>query len=195
MHTMEVLKQRILKDGRAAGAGILKVDSFLNHQIDVELMEQIGEEFHRHFKGEKITKILTIESSGIAIAAFVAKAFKVPLLFAKKTMSKNMDGEILTAPVLSYTKGLTYLINVSKKFLGPEDNILLIDDFLANGSALLGLADIVKQSGAKLAGAGIVIEKSYQPGRQRAEEEGIKVYSLVRIDEIAEGRLKFKEEN
>ena len=192
-HTMEVLKQRILKDGRAAGAGILKVDSFLNHQIDVELMEQIGEEFHRHFKGEKITKILTIESSGIAIAAFVAKAFKVPLLFAKKTMSKNMDGEILTAPVLSYTKGLTYLINVSKKFLGPEDNVLLIDDFLANGKASQALISIIKQAGATVAGLGIVIEKSFQGGRAELDAQGYRVESLARVKSLADGKVTFIE--
>ena len=141
---MKLLKERILKDGRAAGEGILKVDTFLNHQIDPELMEKIGEEFYEKFKDKKITKILTIEASGIAIAVFVAKAFGVPLVFAKKTMSKNMDGEILSASVMSYTKGLVYIINVAKKFINKDDNILLIDDFLANGSALLGLAEIVQ---------------------------------------------------
>lgn len=191
---MELLKQRILKDGRVAGDGILKVDSFLNHQIDVNLMEKIGNEFYQHFKEGEVTKVLTIEASGIAIAAFVAKAFNVPLLFAKKSTSNNMDGEIITSPVMSYTKGLTYLVNVSQKFLKKEDNILLIDDFLANGSALLGLADIVKKGGAKVAGAGIVIEKSFQPGRKRAEEEGLNVYSLIRIESIIDGKVTFKEE-
>ena len=192
---MDILKERILKEGRAAGEGILKVDNFLNHQIDANLMEQIGQEFYNIFKDKHITKVLTIEASGIAIAVFVAKALGVPLVFAKKTMSKNMDGEILTASVMSYTKGLVYLINVSKKFIHENDNVLLIDDFLANGSALLGLAEIVQKGGANLIGAGIVIEKSYQPGRKRAIEAGIDVHSLVSIAEIKEGSVVFKEEN
>ncbi len=190
---MEILKQRILKDGKGIGTAILKVDTFLNHQIDIDLMEQLGQEFYEHFKDKHVTKILTIEASGIAIAAFVAKAFKVPLVFAKKVVSKNLEGEILTASVQSYTKGLIYLINVSKKFITEEDNILIIDDFLANGSALLGLADIVKQGGANLVGAGIAIEKSFQPGRQRAEEMGIDVYSLACVASINDSDIKFKE--
>ncbi len=190
---MEILKQRILKDGKGIGTSILKVDSFLNHQIDIDLMEKLGQEFYEHFKDKKVTKILTIEASGIAIAAFVAKAFNVPLVFAKKVVSKNLEGEILTASVQSYTKGLIYLINVSKKFITEDDNVLLIDDFLANGSALLGLADIVQQGGAKLIGAGIAIEKSFQPGRQRANDMGIDVYSLACIDSINDSDIKFKE--
>lgn len=190
---MEILKQRILKDGKGIGTSILKVDKFLNHQIDIDLMEKLGQEFYEHFKDRKVTKILTIEASGIAIAAFVAKAFNVPLVFAKKVVSKNLEGEILTASVQSYTKGLIYLINVSKKFITEEDNILIIDDFLANGSALLGLADIVKQGGANLVGAGIAIEKSFQPGRKRAEEMGIDVYSLACVASINDSDIKFKE--
>ena len=191
--TMEILKQRILKDGKGIGTSILKVDTFLNHQIDIDLMEQLGQEFYEHFKDKNVTKVLTIEASGIAIAAFVAKAFKVPLVFAKKVVSKNLEGEILTASVQSYTKGLIYLINVSKKFVTEEDNILIIDDFLANGSALLGLADIVNQGGANLVGAGIAIEKSFQPGRKRAEEMGIDVYSLACVASINDSDIKFKE--
>jgi xanthine phosphoribosyltransferase len=190
---MEILKQRILKDGKGIGTSILKVDTFLNHQIDIDLMEKLGQEFYEHFKDKKVTKILTIEASGIAIAAFVAKAFNVPLVFAKKVVSKNLEGEILTASVQSYTKGLIYLINVSKKFVTSDDNILIIDDFLANGSALLGLADIVKQGGANLVGAGIAIEKSFQPGRKRAEELGIDVYSLACVASINDSDIKFKE--
>lgn len=191
---MDILKKRILEEGRAAGEGILKVDNFLNHQIDPVLMEQIGNEFYERFKDKNITKVLTIEASGIAIAVFVAKALGVPLVFAKKTMSKNMDGEILTASVMSYTKGLVYLISVAEKFISKDDNILIIDDFLANGSALLGLAEIVKKGKANLVGAGIVIEKSYQPGRKRAEEAGIMVNSLVSVSQIKEGLIVFKEE-
>ena len=190
---MEILKQRILKDGKGIGTSILKVDTFLNHQIDIDLMEKLGQEFYEHFKDRKVTKILTIEASGIAIAAFVAKAFNVPLVFAKKVVSKNLEGEILTASVQSYTKGLIYLINVSKKFVTSDDNILIIDDFLANGSALLGLADIVKQGGANLVGAGIAIEKSFQPGRKRAEDMGIDVYSLACVASINDSDIKFKE--
>lgn len=190
---MEILKQRILKDGKGIGTAILKVDTFLNHQIDIDLMEQLGQEFYEHFKDKKVTKVLTIEASGIAIAAFVAKSFNVPLVFAKKVVSKNLEGEILTASVQSYTKGLIYLINVSKKFITKDDNILIIDDFLANGSALLGLAEIVKQGGANLVGAGIAIEKSFQPGRQRAEDAGIDVYSLACIESINDSDIKFKE--
>ncbi|KAF0092125.1 MAG: xanthine phosphoribosyltransferase [Fusobacteria bacterium] len=190
---MEILKQRILKDGKGIGTSILKVDTFLNHQIDIDLMEQLGQEFYQHFKDKHVTKVLTIEASGIAIAAFVAKAFNVPLVFAKKVVSKNLEGEILTASVQSYTKGLIYLINVSKKFVTEQDNILIIDDFLANGSALLGLADIVKQGGANLVGAGIAIEKSFQPGRKRAEEMGIEVYSLACVASINDSDIKFKE--
>lgn len=190
---MEILKQRILKDGKGIGTSILKVDTFLNHQIDIDLMEQLGQEFYQHFKDKQVTKVLTIEASGIAIAAFVAKAFNVPLVFAKKVVSKNLEGEILTASVQSYTKGLIYLINVSKKFVTEQDNILIIDDFLANGSALLGLADIVKQGGANLVGAGIAIEKSFQPGRKRAEEMGIEVYSLACVASINDSDIKFKE--
>lgn len=190
---MEILKQRILKDGKGIGTSILKVDTFLNHQIDIDLMEKLGQEFYEHFKDKNVTKVLTIEASGIAIAAFVAKAFNVPLVFAKKVVSKNLEGEILTASVQSYTKGLIYLINVSKKFVTKDDNILIIDDFLANGSALLGLADIVKQGGANLVGAGIAIEKSFQPGRKRAEDMGIDVYSLACVASINDSDIKFKE--
>lgn len=191
---MDLLRKRILKDGKVAGDGILKVDTFLNHQIDVFLLDEIGKEFHNYFKDKPITKVLTVEASGIAIGAAVAKQFNVPLLFAKKTMSKNIDGEVYTATVKSYTKGLTYLICVAKKFLGEEDNVLLIDDFLANGSALLGLAEIVNQSSATLSGAGIVIEKSFQPGIQRAKDAGINVYSLAEIASISNGKVTFTDE-
>ena len=190
---MDLLKERILKDGKVAGDGILKVDTFLNHQIDVFLLDEIGKAFYDYFKNKPITKVLTVEASGIAIGAALAKQFNVPLVFAKKTMSKNIDGEVYTATVKSYTKGLTYLICVAKKFLGKEDNVLLVDDFLANGSALLGLAEIVNQSGATLSGAGIVIEKSFQPGIGRAKEAGIDVYSLAEIASISDGKVTFKD--
>ena len=191
---MELLKERINLDGRVAGDGILKVDNFLNHQIDVTLMEAIGKEFYEYFKDREVTKVLTIEASGIAIAAFVAREFGVPLVFAKKSLSKNLDGDLYTAPVTSYTRGKTYTICVAKKFLGSDEKVLLIDDFLANGSALLGLSELVESSGADLVGAGIVIEKTFQPGSTRVREHGLDVYSLARISSIANGKVTFADD-
>lgn len=179
---MEILKQRILQDGTIKPGNIIKVDSFLNHQMDIKLLDQIGAEFAKRFSDEKITKILTIEASGIGIAALTAGHFGyVPVIFAKKTKSKNLDGELYKAQVHSFTKGITYDVQVSKKYLGPEDNVLIIDDFLAKGQALLGLIDIVKQSGARLAGCGIVIEKGFQDGGKILREQGVRLESLAII--------------
>lgn len=179
---MEILKQRILKDGTIKPGNIIKVDSFLNHQMDIKLLDQIGAEFAKRFSDEKITKILTIEASGIGIAALASGHFGyVPVIFAKKTKSKNLDGELYKAQVHSFTKGITYDVQVSKKYLSPEDNVLIIDDFLAKGQALLGLIDIVKQSGARLAGCGIVIEKGFQDGGKLLREKGIRLESLAII--------------
>lgn len=179
---MEILKQRILKDGHIKAGNIIKVDSFLNHQMDIQLLNQIGEEFAKRFADQKITKILTIEASGIGIAALTSGHFGyVPVIFAKKTLSKNLDGELYKSKVHSFTKGITYDVQVSKKYLSPEDNILIIDDFLAKGQALLGLIDIVKQSGAKLAGCGIVIEKGFQDGGKILREMGVRLESLAII--------------
>lgn len=155
---MELLKERILKDGVVKEGGILKVDSFLNHQMDIELLNEIGKEFARLFRDKKVTKILTIEASGIGIACIAAQYFGVPVVFAKKAQSKNLDGEIYTSTVHSYTHGKDYVIRVSKKFITKDDSVLVIDDFLANGKALIGLMDIIQQSGAELAGCGICIE-------------------------------------
>jgi xanthine phosphoribosyltransferase len=191
---MELLKERILRDGRMKEGNVLKVDSFLNHQMDIGLLNEIGKEFKNRFFDEKITKILTIESSGIGIAAIAAQHFDfVPVVFAKKTKSKNLDGELLTSQVRSFTKGIVSDIQVEKKFLAPEDNVLIIDDFLARGQALMGLIDIVNQSGASLAGCGIVIEKGFQDGGNILREDGVRLESLVIIDEMENGTIKFRD--
>ena len=161
---MNFLEERILKDGVVREGNVLKVDSFLNHQMDVALLDEIGREFARRFAGKTITKVLTIEASGIGIAAFVAKEFGVPMLFAKKSKSLNIDGDMLVAEVESFTHKNTNRVMVSKRFIGAEDHVLIIDDFLANGCALKGLISIVEAAGATVEGLGIVIEKGFQPG-------------------------------
>lgn len=183
---MELLKERILKDGNVKAGNVLKVDSFLNHQIDITLLNEIGKEFKRLFSDSKITKILTIEASGIGIACITAQYFNVPVVFAKKSQSKNIDGDVFLSQVKSYTHGMTYDVIVSKKFISHDDNILIIDDFLANGCALSGLADIVRDSGASLAGAGIVIEKGFQDGGKYLRSQGIRVESLAIIESMDE---------
>ena len=191
--TMNFLEERIMKDGVVKEGNILKVDSFLNHQMDVKLFKQMGEEFKRRFAGKNINKIITIEASGIGIACIVAECFDVPVVFAKKAQSVNLDGEMYTTKVESFTHKKVYDVILSKKFLGPEDHVLLIDDFLANGCALLGLIDIVKKSGATLEGAGIVIEKGFQSGGQTIRDMGIHLESLAIIDSIEGGKLTFRE--
>lgn len=183
---MELLKDRIRKDGKVKAGNVLKVDSFLNHQIDIDLLNEIGKEFKRLFADSEITKILTIEASGIGIACIAAQYFKVPVVFAKKSQSKNIDGEVYSSQVKSYTHSKTYDVIVSKKFLNKQDKILIIDDFLANGCALLGLSKIVKDSGAQLVGAGIVIEKGFQDGGRILREQGIRVESLAVIESMDE---------
>ncbi len=191
---MELLKQRILQDGRATEDDVLKVDSFLNHQMDISLLNEIGKEFRRRFAGEPVTKILTIEASGIGIAAIVAQHFgNVPVVFAKKTQSRNLDGALYTARVQSFTKGTVYDIQVSRKFLGPQDCVLILDDFLARGQALQGLLKIVKDSGAKLAGCGIVIEKGFQDGGRMLRAQGVRVESLAIVSSISGGKITFAE--
>lgn len=191
---MKALKERIIKDGRIREGNVLKVDSFLNHQLDINLFEEIGEEFKRRFADEKVTKILTIEASGIAIACIAARHFNVPVVFAKKTQTKNIAGDVYTSKVESFTHGKVYDIIVSKEFLKPEDHILIIDDFLANGKALLGLSQLVKDAGATLAGAGIVIEKGFQVGGEMIRESGVRLESLAIIDEMSvEGGVVFRD--
>ena len=191
---MQLLKERILKDGVVKPGNVLKVDSFLNHQMDIDLINEIGKEFRRRFPSEKITKILTIEASGIGIACIAAQHFNnCPVIFAKKTLSKNLDGEMFVTQVKSYTKGVTYDVMVSEKYLGKGDKVLIIDDFLANGCALMGLIDIVKQSGAELAGAGIVIEKGFQVGGKTIRDMGVKLESLAIVDSMDNGTITFRD--
>lgn len=166
----------------------------MNHQVDPVLLQEIAKEFARLFADVRIDKILTVEASGIAIATALASQLKVPFVFAKKTQSKNLDGEIYTAPVHSYTKDITYTLMVAKRFITPGEHVLLIDDFLAMGSALGALLQIVEQAGAKCVGAGIVIEKGFQPGGEQLRSAGVNVRSLAIIDSMQEGILQFREE-
>ena len=183
---MELLKERIRRDGKVKGNDVLKVDSFLNHQIDVALLEEIGREFQRRFADCGVNKILTIEASGIGIACVTAQSFHCPVVFAKKNQTKNIAGEVYSTRVESFTHGRVYDVIVSKKFLGPEDTVLIIDDFLANGAALEGLIDLVNQAGARLAGAGVAIEKAFQPGGDRLRAKGIRVEALARVKSMSE---------
>jgi len=178
---MELLKERIRKDGKVGAGNILKVDSFINHQLDVEFLCEIGKEFHRRFADENITKILTIEASGIAIASLTAQYFHCPVVFAKKNRTLNIAGDVYTSQVASFTHKNVYTVTVSKDFLQPEDRILIIDDFLAQGNALMGLQDIVNKAGATVIGAGIVIEKGFQDGGNQLRAQGMRIESLARI--------------
>lgn len=193
---MLLLKERIRKDGKIKSGDVLKVDSFLNHQLDIKLFEEIGREFKQRFSDVEINKILTIEASGIGIACIVAQYFHVPVVFAKKSKTKNIAGDVYTTEVESFTHGKVYDIMVSKEFLGAGDRVLLIDDFLANGKALEGLAEIVVASGAQLVGAGIVIEKGFQTGGDRLRSEGIRVESLAIVERMDEktGEICFRGE-
>lgn len=191
---MKLLEDRIIKDGKVKEGNVLKVDSFLNHQIDVDLLNELGKEFKRLFEGEEITKILTIEASGIGIACITAQHFNVPVVFAKKTQTKNIAGDTYKSRVESFTHGKVYDIIVSKEFLHPEDKVLIIDDFLAKGSALNGLSELVKGAGATIVGAGIVIEKGFQDGGKLIRSRGIRVESLAIIDEMKDGKIKFREQ-
>ena len=183
---MRLLEDRIRADGKVRGGDVLKVDGFLNHMIDVRFVAELGREFYRIYKDCGINKILTIESSGIGVACLTAQFFDCPVVFAKKSKTKNIDADVYTAPVFSYTHGKTYDIIVSKQYLGKGDRVLFIDDFLAKGSALLGIVDIVRQSGAEFVGAGIVIEKAYQDGGEKVRSEGVRVESLARIASMSE---------
>ncbi|WP_296032183.1 xanthine phosphoribosyltransferase [Dorea sp.] len=192
---MQLLKDRIRKDGKIKEGNVLKVDSFLNHQMDVKLFQEIGKEFKRRFADEEITKILTIEASGIGIACVAAEVFDVPVVFAKKTQTKNIAGDVYTTKVESFTHGRVYDIIVSKEFLGEGDKVLLIDDFLANGKALEGLAELVKKSGAELVGAGVVIEKGFQVGGDIIRSKGIHLESLAIVESMDEktGEVVFRD--
>lgn len=190
---MNLLKERIVKDGYVFGDNIVKVDSFLNHQIDVSLYNEIGKEFFERFKKYDITKILTIESSGIALAVITAQYFNnIPVVFAKKSESLNLDTDKYSSEVFSFTKNRNYNIMVSKKYITPNDKILIIDDFLANGKALLGMKEIIDKANATLVGAGIVIEKGFQEGGNIIRSMGINVQSLAIIDSIENGTITFR---
>ncbi|HBE77381.1 MAG TPA: xanthine phosphoribosyltransferase [Firmicutes bacterium] len=189
---MQLLKDAILAKGRVDSEDILKVDSFLNHQIDIQLMNEIGKEFKERYKDEIVTKILTIEASGIAVACITAQYFGIPVLFAKKTESKNLDAETYESRVFSFTKDKYYQIRVSKRYLNETDRVLIIDDFLANGSAALGLKEIVVQANAKLVGVGIVIEKGFQQGGKILKDQGIRLDSLAVIESMKPGSIVFK---
>lgn len=191
---MKQLQEKIIQEGKVLSDQVLKVDTFLNHQIDPPLMQAIGEEFAERFKGSGITKILTIESSGIAPSMMAGLILGVPVIFARKLKSVTMNDNLYTASVHSFTKNVTSDISVSKDFLKNGDVVLVIDDFLANGQAALGLLDILKQSGAELAGVGIVIEKGFQPGGEMLRGKGIRVESLAIVESLVNGIVEFREE-
>ena len=192
---MKLLEQRILEDGQVRPGNVLKVDCFLNHQLDVGLLDQIGAEFYRIFKDDGINKIMTIEASGIAIACMTARHFNVPVVFAKKAKSKNIDGDVYTSTVHSYTYGRDYDITLAQKFLGPQDRVLILDDFLANGKAMNGLLDVCRQAGASVGGIGICIEKGFQPGGAELRAAGYKLASLAIVDSMDDnGELTFREQ-
>ncbi|MBN2853122.1 MAG: xanthine phosphoribosyltransferase [Clostridia bacterium] len=188
---MDLLKRKILDDGKVIDGNILKVDSFLNHQIDVKLLLEIGKEFRKRFNDIKITKILTVEASGISVATITAMNFNVPVIFAKKGSSKNQDDETYESEAFSFTKNKSYIMKVSKKYLNETDNVLIIDDFLANGEACLSLINIAGQAGAEISGIGIVIEKAFQDGRKKIEDLGYHVESLARIKSMKDNQIEF----
>lgn len=190
---MELLKERILRDGTIIDNRIIKVDSFINHQVDVKLFNEIGKEFSKRFKGEKIDKILTIETSGIAIAAIAAQYFDfIPVVFAKKTESVTLGDDTYNTEVHSYTKNKLYTIKVSKNFIKKGERILILDDFLASGAAVIGLLDIVRQAEAETVGVGIVIEKGFQPGREALKKYNIRIESLAIVESINDNKICFK---
>ena len=193
---MKLLEDRIRRDGVVKEGNVLKVDRFLNHQMDIELFQEIGKEFKRRFANENVNKILTIEASGIGIACIAAESFHVPVVFAKKTQTKNIAGQVYTTQVESFTHGRIYDIIVSKEFLGKGDRVLLIDDFLANGKALEGLAQLVQDSGAELVGAGVVIEKGFQRGGDAIRAKGIHLESLAIVESMNDktGEIVFREQ-
>ncbi|HEL2575076.1 xanthine phosphoribosyltransferase [Streptococcus suis] len=188
---MKTLEERILKDGQVLGENILKVDSFLTHQVDFGLMKEMGQVLADAYRSKDITKVVTIEASGIAPAVYVAESLDVPMIFAKKHRNITMTEGILTAEVYSFTKQVTSTVSIASKFLSSEDRVLIVDDFLANGQAAKGLIDIIQQAGAQVIGVGIIIEKSFQDGRQLLIDAGVPVTSLARIDRFENGRVVF----
>lgn len=191
---MQELRDKILSEGTVLSDHVLKADSFLNHQVDVALMERVGKEFARYFGGRGITKVLTAEASGITPAAFTALAMGVPMVFARKHLSLTLNEDLLTAEVESYTKGNTVNLVVSQKYVRPCERILIVDDFLAKGEVVRGLIRLAEQSGASIEGIGIVIEKSFQGGRGQIEQTGLPLYSLARIAALENGTVRFVSE-
>lgn len=191
---MKLLEERIKKDGIVKPGNVLKVDNFLNHQMDIALFNEMGKEFKRLFADCKVNKILTIEASGIGIACIVAQYFDVPVVFAKKEQSINIDGDVYSTKIQSFTHQRVYDVIVSKKYLNPEDHILIIDDFLANGCALEGLIDLVQSAGATVEGIGIAIEKGFQQGGKLIRDRGIRLESLAIVDSMEGGELVFREQ-
>ncbi len=192
---MKLLKDKISSDATIKPGGVVIVSNFLNHRMDISLIDAIGKEFHKHFKDTKPTLILTVEASGIGIACLAARYFGVDVLFAKKSQSKNVTGETYSSLVRSFTKGTVFDVRVDKNFISENDRVLIIDDFLADGEALRGLIDIVNQAGATVAGAGICIEKAFQPGGDKIRAAGINLYSLAIVDTDADGNLIFVDKN
>lgn len=192
---MKLLEDRIKKEGQALSETVLKVDSFINHQVDSEFMDALGRDFAEHFKDAGITKVFTIESSGIAPALMTAKHLNVPMVILKKQTSKILNGNVYQTRITSFTKGTSYELTLFADYIQPEDRILLIDDFLANGEAAMGASRIITESGATLAGIGILIEKSFQRGRKRLEEAGHRVYSQARIKRLDAGVIEFLAED
>ena len=188
---MKELEDRIRRDGIVESGDELKVDGFLNHQMDVELFRAMGREWARLFEGTEITKILTIEASGIGIACIAAEEMGVPVVFAKKSRTKNIAGDVYHVQVPSYTHGGVSDVIVSKRFLNPEDKLLLLDDFMANGAAMEGLIGLAEQAGATVAGAGVAIEKAFQPGGDRIRARGIRLESLARVKSMGDGKVEF----
>lgn len=190
---MEALKEKILKEGKVREGNILKVDCFLNHQMDIKFLNEVGKEFRKRFEGEKVDKILTIEASGIAIAGIASQYFDyVPVVFAKKTESLNLDKDVYESNVHSFTKKKDYKVRVGKQFLNKGERVLIIDDFLAQGCATKGMIDLVEQAGAELVGIGIVIEKGFQDGRKVLEDLWVRVESLAIIDKLEDNKVYFK---
>lgn len=192
---MRLLEEKIMQEGTVLPGNILKVDAFLNHQIDPVLMNEIGKAFYERFKNEKVTKVLTIETSGIAPAVFTAFQFQVPCVFGKKSVGSNMDGDLYTAEVFSYTHNKTYTISVAKKYIQKDDVILVVDDFMANGLAVQGIKEICDQAGARIAGVGICIEKGFQDGGKKLREQGLRVESLAYIKTMSDNAISFLVQN
>ena len=191
---MKLLEDRIREEGVVKEGNVLKVDMFLNHQMDVALFRAMAKEWKRRFADAGVNKILTIEASGIGIACIAAEEFDCKVVFAKKTQGKNLDGELLTTQITSFTKGRVFDVIVAKKFLGPDDRVLIIDDFLANGCALEGLISIVKEAGATLVGCGIAIEKGFQEGGKKIRAMGVRLESLAIVDSMEDGKITFRED-